>query len=212
MRSIWNNNFYYTQPALSWVYRLDMSCYTGRGENDPLTKKDGDILSEAIIGVSLGKRESEFVPVYFGGVESKVFTRAKTSDSFTIKFSEDKNFTITSIFENLYNYENMNQYYPESNAGDKVYNSYSVNRDDYTDINSRIIAIKIFDPNSLPTNEYRADDGLIATLKFYGCKLASLNDMEFSYESTESITRDVTFFYNYMKFIRAEHDDEAKNA
>ena len=124
MRSIWNNNFYTKQPALSWVYRLDMSCYTGRGANDVITKTDGELLSEAIIGVSLGKRESEFVPVYFGGVESKVFTRAKTSDSFTIKFSEDKLFSVTNIFEKLYNYENMNQEYPETNRGNIEYNNY----------------------------------------------------------------------------------------
>lgn len=203
MRSIWNNNFYTKQPALSWVYRLDMSCYTGRGANDVITKTDGELLSEAIIGVSLGKRESEFVPVYFGGVESKVFTRAKTSDSFTIKFSEDKLFSVTNIFEKLYNYENMNQEYPETNRGNIDYNNYFPSIQDYTNINSRIITIKIYDPNALPSTDL-IDDGLVTTLNFYGCKIASLSEMEFNYESTEAITRDITFFYNYMKIIKAE--------
>lgn len=201
MRSIWNNNFYNKQPALSWVFRLDMSCYTGQGENDPITAEDGKILSEAIIGVSLGKRESEYAPVYFGGVESKVFTRAKTSDSFTIKFSEDKNFTITNIFEKLYRYENMNQRYPESDRGNIPYNDYSPSRPDYLSSPYRIITIKVYDPNALPSID-QIDHGLIAKLSFYGCKIASLNDMEFNYESTETITREVTFFYNYMKFLK----------
>lgn len=195
MRSIWNNNFYKTQPALSWIYRLDMSNF-----GEPITDDDKKELSEAIISVSLGKRESEFVPVYFGGVESKIFTRAKTSDSFTIKFSENKDFSITDTFEYLYNYENMNQDYPESDRGNSSYNYHSTQNEEYSSINSRIITIKIYDPNGLPSVD-AIDDGLIAKLSFYGCKIASIGDIEFSYESTEAITRDITFFYNYMRYF-----------
>lgn len=211
MKSIWNNTFYTAQPALSWVYRLDMTNYIKSlsSNEDFLKEQVTDLLSEAIISVSLGKRESEFAPVYYGGVESKVFTRAKTSDSFTIKFSENKYFDVTSIFEKLYNFENMNQNYPfssntEGNANNVKYNDNITEEQQYTNFNSRIIKIQIFDPNLLPDDSKWDPEGSprspVAEMEFYGCKIASLSDIEFSYESTEVINRDVTFFYNYMLF------------
>lgn len=213
MKSIWDNTFYREQPALSWVYRLDMTNYIRATSTDKdfLTEKDADTLSEAIISVSLGKRESEFAPVYYGGVESKVFTRAKTSDSFTIKFSENKYFDVTNIFEKLYNFENMNQNYPfssnvEGNNNNTKYNENITEEQEYTNFNSRIIKIQLFDPNLLPDDSKWEAEGSarspVIEMEFHGCKIASLSDIELSYESTEAITRDVTFFYNYMIFNR----------
>ena len=201
MKSIWDNTFYQAQPALSWVYKLDMTNYvkTISGDSTIIEPKDAIILNESIISVSLGKRESEFAPIYYGGVESKIFTRAKTSDSFTIKFSEDKNFNVTNVFEKIYNFENIDQDYPYS-KNDGVYNHNITDEQQYTNFNSRQITIKMFDPNKLPDDE--DTDSLLARLDFYGCKLASLSDIEFSYESTEAITRDVTFFYNFMRFTK----------
>ena len=205
MESVWNNKFLETPPALSWVYKLDMSNYTKSTESI-----DTDILSQAIVSVSLGKRESEFVSVYYGGVESKVFTRAKTSDSFSIKFNEDSKYTISNIFEQIYAWENMHQDYPK---GDDIrYNSnvapntFSINGavtadQSYTDFTDRIIAINVYSSSYLP-NDKNDMEGLRARLEFYGCKIASMNDIEFSYESTETITRDITFFYNFMRFLK----------
>lgn len=206
MKSIWDNTFYQAQPALSWVYKLDMTNYvkTISGDSTIIEPKDAIILNESIISVSLGKRESEFAPIYYGGVESKIFTRAKTSDSFTIKFSEDKNFNVTNVFEKIYNFENIDQDYPYS-KNDGVYNHNITDEQQYTNFNSRQITIKMFDPNKLPDDENT--DSLLVRLDFYGCKLASLSDIEFSYESTEAITRDVTFFYNFMRFTKRPWTD-----
>lgn len=195
MQSIWNNTFYHTQPALSWVYKLDMSEYY-----------DGDLyfsmklgrLTDAIISVNVGKRESEFAPVYYGGISRNVFTRAKNVDTFTLRFNEDKNYTITNILEQIYDRDNMHQNYP-LNHGTGEFDSYMVAYNDDDGRYARRIKINAYNPTALPENDNDEENGPLFTLEFYGCRIVSLNEMEYSYESTETIKRECTFVYSYMR-------------
>ena len=201
MQSIWNNDFYDTQPALSWVYKLNMSEYY-----DAKFVKDFKLntLTDAIISVSLGKRESEFASVFYGGVESKVFTRAKTADSFTVKFNEDKFFTVTRVLESIYNHDNLNQQYPSSTGVDEVlYNTETVSRDSAPK-GARKIIINAYDPNAMPKDDLNEINRPVFRLIFHGCRIVSLGEIEFSYESTESIVRDCTFVYNYMQIMNKD--------
>ena len=104
MESIWNNTFYNNHPALGWVYKLNLSKYASGAFYDKIKT-----LEQAVVDVQVGKRESEYTSVFYGGLEFKKFTRANNTNNFTIKFNEDKKYTITSILEDLYNRDNLNQ-------------------------------------------------------------------------------------------------------
>jgi hypothetical protein len=184
MESIWNNDFYRKQPALAWVYKLDMSnYYTGDDEGKINTK----ILSNAIIDISVGKRSSEYADVYYGGIASKVFTRAQNPDTVTIKFSENKDYDVTTVLENMYNLENFNQLYPTEN--ELMYNTAP------TEGPHKLI-VNIYNPVELAENTEKPMHQYI----FYNARLVTLDEIQYSYESTEAITRTATFVYNYMVF------------
>ena len=74
MKSIWNNTFYQNQPALGWTFDISFDEYY-EGDNN----ENGmglDRLAMAAVDISIGKRESEYTSVYYGGVEFKKMTRA----------------------------------------------------------------------------------------------------------------------------------------
>ena len=104
MKSIWNNTFYNNQPALGWVFDISFDEYY-EGDNEK-TVAGLYKFSQAAVDITIGKRESEYTSVYYGGVEFKKFTRAQNTGTFTIKFNEDKFYTITSILESIYNKDN----------------------------------------------------------------------------------------------------------
>lgn len=200
MNSIWANTFYNTQPALAWLYRLDLSSFY----NGVIDK--AYILSQAVADISIGKRESNYTDVYYGGVKRKIFTRAENTGEFSIKFNEDKYYTVSTILENMYTMFNMNQYYPSS-IGETAYNSNSIPDE------QRIIRVNAYDPRHFTETvdpefhdiqvEHNIEFPLLQW-EFYGCQLVSLDEMPFSYESTESITRTATFCYQYMVFRNRE--------
>lgn len=190
MNSIWTNTFYQEQPALAWLYRLDLSNFY----NGIVDK--ADMLSQAVVDVSLGKRENDYTDVYYAGIKRKIFTRAENSSEFTIKFNEDKYYRISSILENIYMIANHNQLYPRS-TGDDIY---TVGQN-YTD-DQRKIKINVYDPNHI--SDIDDMDYPLLQWEFYGCQLVSLDDMPFNYESTETITRSATFCYQYMIFRNRE--------
>ncbi len=186
MESIWNNDFYRKQPALAWVYKLDMSnYYTGNDEGKINTK----ILSNAIIDISVGKRSSEYADVYYGGIASKVFTRAQNPDTVTIKFSENKDYDVTTVLENMYNLENFNQLYPTEN--ELMYNTAPTEGP-----HPHKLIVNIYNPVELAENTEKPMRQYI----FYNARLVTLDEIQYSYESTETITRTATFVYNYMVF------------
>jgi hypothetical protein len=195
MKSIWNNTFYEAQPALGWTFDISFdSYYYGDVSTVQLEK-----FTQAITDISIGKRESEYTSVYYGGVEFKKFTRAQNTGTFTIKFNEDKYYTITGILEGMYNADNLNQSY--FLAGSHVYNTPIAG--------NRIIVVNMYDPNRV----HYEDDKPIATYEFYDCHIMSIDDVNYSYESTDSITRSVTFVYNYMIFTNhsvKKQRDEAR--
>ena len=184
MKSIWNNTFYNTQPALSWTFDISFDEYY-EGDNNEMAAGLGR-LAQAAVDITIGKRESEYTSVYYAGVEFKKLTRAQNTGTFTIKFNEDKFYTITGILENIYNNDNLNQEYFE--AGTHVYNKPT--------IGNRKITVKMFDPNTI-----HRDPNPVVGYEFFNCRIMSIDDVPFSYESVDSITRSVTFVYDYMQYI-----------
>ena len=118
MDSIWSNTFYKSQPALSWVYKVSFAQYFG-GSVQEFPIEYMNILSKAIVDIQVGKRESEYTSVYYGGLEFKKLTRAINSNNFTIKFNENKYYKVTEILERIYNMNNLSQLYPESDGSEK---------------------------------------------------------------------------------------------
>lgn len=196
MKSIWNNTFYNNQPALGWVFDISFDEYY-EGDNEK-TVAGLYKFSQAAVDITIGKRESEYTSVYYGGVEFKKFTRAQNTGTFTIKFNEDKFYTITSILESIYNKDNLNQNYFD--AGNQVYN--------WSEYAPRKMVVNMYDPNTI-----HRDSNPVVGYEFYNCRIMSIDDINFSYESTDSITRSVTFVYDYMKFrnYRMEIVTEDKN-
>lgn len=189
MKSIWNNTFYNTQPALGWTFELSFDEYY-EGDNNE-NKLGLNRFAQAAVDISIGKRESEYTSVYYGGVEFKKFTRAQNTGTFTIKFNEDKFYTITGILENIYNNDNLNQDYFDS--GTHLYNT--------TTKGNRKVVVKMFDPNTI-----HKDPNPVVYYEFYNCRIMTIDDINLSYESTDTITRSATFVYDYMKF----EDNRAK--
>jgi len=183
MKSIWNNTFYNTQPALGWTFDISFDeYYDGDTSNNTIGLNR---LAQAAVDITIGKRESEYTSVYYAGVEFKKLTRAQNSGTFTIKFNEDKFYTITGILENIYNNDNLNQNYFD--AGSHVYN--------WPTIGTRKIVVNMYDPNVL-----HSDPNAVVGYEFYNCRIMTIDDANFSYESTDTITRAVTFVYDYMKY------------
>jgi hypothetical protein len=179
MKSIWNNTFYNNQPALGWTFDISFDEYY---EGDSEGKLGLSRLSQAAVEISIGKRESEFASVYYGGAEFKKFTRAQNNGTFTIKFNEDKFYTITGILENIYDKDNLNQHYFD--AGSHVYNSPT--------IGNRIIRVNMYDPNWINKKP--------VSYTFFDCRLVTIEEIQLSYESEDSVTKTASFVYNYMQF------------
>lgn len=200
MDSIWSNNFYKSSPALCWVFKVSFEQYFG-GSVDGFPIEYMDILSRAMTDIQVGKRESEYTSVYYGGLEFKKFTRAINSNNFTIKFNENKYYKVTEILEKIYNKNNMNQNYPESDGSDNDNKPYNTKRNLSNDISYKII-VKMYDPNRLANDIPRHGQEInpMARYEFFGCQLVSLDDFTLSYDSNESVTRSATFVYDYMKF------------
>ena len=190
MDSIWQNAFYETPPALAWTYKISFNSFKG------VDTKSADILNSAIVDINVGKRESQYVSVFYGGVEFKKFTRANTTGELSVKFNEDENYTITKILESIYENYNMNQNYPTSTDSDAL--AYNSKGKDYK-IDENIIEVQVFKNSELEA------DAPEVTYKFYGCKIVTIDDIQFSYDSTEGVTRSVHFTYDYMKFTKKDN-------
>ena len=147
MDSIWSNNFYKSSPALCWVFKVSFEQYFG-GSVDGFPIEYMDILSRAMTDIQVGKRESEYTSVYYGGLEFKKLARAINSNNFTIKFNENKYYKVTEILEKIYNKNNMNQNYPESDGSDNDNKPYNTKRNLSNNISYKII-VKMYDPNRL---------------------------------------------------------------
>lgn len=207
MDSIWSNTFYKSSPALSWVFKVSFSEYFGGGETS-FPEEYMDILSRAMVDIQVGKRESEYTSVYYGGLEFKKLTRAINTNNFTIKFNENKYYKVTEILERIYNKNNMNQDYPESDGSENDNKPYNTRQgiSENTGISYKIV-VKVFDPNRVSNDVTKHGNELnpIGRYEFFGCQLVSLDDFTLSYESNESVTRSATFVYDYMKFTN--YDD-----
>jgi len=187
MKSIWNNSFYNTQPALPWTFDLSFDQYYEDGASAE-TKLGLSKFAAAAIDISIGKRESQYTDLYYGGLKFQRFTRAENTGTFTIKFNENKYYSITRILENIYEKDNYNQYYGYRSDPGSPYNQPTVG--------TRTIVVKMYDPNTC-----NIDQNPVVMYSFINCRIMSIDDITMSYESTsETIKRSVTFVYDHMIF------------
>ena len=193
MKSIWNNTFYNTQPALPWTFDISFDeYYTGDSEKNLGLSK----FAQAAIDISIGKRESQYTDLYYGGLKFQRMTRAENTGTFTIRFNEDKYYTITGILENIYFTDNYNQYYGAKPDTGIPYNNPTVG--------NKKIVIKMYDPNTC-----NIDPNVTVKYEFYNCRIMSIDDISMSYENTsETIKRSVTFVYDHMVYS----DERAKRS
>lgn len=212
MDSIWSNTFYKSQPALSWVYKVSFAQYFG-GSVQEFPIEYMNILSKAIVDIQVGKRESEYTSVYYGGLEFKKLTRAINSNNFTIKFNENKYYKVTEILERIYNMNNLSQLYPESDGSEKDPRPYNTKINAGPNVRYKLI-VHLMDPNNLAVKEKQKNGEYheMARYEFYGCQLVSIDDITLSYESTEAISRSASFVYDYMKFYNKDEVTAMLNA
>lgn len=207
LRSIWDNNFYNTPPALSWTYKLvfdDFVNFSTKNVNGDIvnlvTAEHMASLNKAAVSINIGERKVENTEVYYGGLNFKVLTRVDNTGSFTVKFNEDSNLTITSILETLYSlYGNNKFYYMNTMNTNTPYANDMRHSDEVYDVNTghNIISAKIFNPNCLNDNKESVN---YRHYKFYNCKLIGIESIEYSYDSTDTITRNATFMYDWMEY------------
>lgn len=213
MRSIWDNDFYNTKPALSWTFKIDFTSfvqyflhYVKTGSQYYIHDYEMQLLNQAAFSINVGERKIESTDLFYGGLTFKKLTRVDNSGTFTVGFNEDEYYSVTRVLEKLYNLYGVSKSYFKSN--NKDYDQYMSNMNtiipptDETNsiqgnVKQNIISVKIFKSDTLDDdmsgNEYRQ-------YKFYNCKLLGLEGFNFSYENSDTITRNATFAYDWMNF------------
>lgn len=213
MRSIWDNNFYNTPPALSWTYKLNFNDFVNFSiKNDKnetvqlISPTHMSLLNKAAVSINIGERKIENTDIYYGGLAFKVLTRVENGGSFTVKFNEDEDLTITGILETLYNLYGNNKFYFKSEnltntpyANDMRNNSNEDKTVSVLNTNTKhnIISVKIFNSKCLNDN---VSESKYKQYKFYNCKLLGIEGIDYDYESTDTIVRNATFSYDWMEY------------
>ena len=218
IRSIWDNDFYNTPPALAWTFKINFSDFVGFNIlNDAhypvkyITNGDMDILSKAAVSISVGERKIESTDLFYGGLSFKKLTRVDNGGQFPVRFNENSGYDVTNILEKLYSvFGNSKKYFFDNNEETPVpYAREMISDDTITEINEQddrnyvnlrhgIISVQIFDPQiTLNNNE---PESCYKQYKFYNCQYIGTEGIEFSYESTDTITRNATFIYDWMEY------------
>lgn len=209
MESIWNNTFYNTPPALAWTFIVDFSnlikfdISSNDIKNDWISRLN--TLSKAVVSINAGKREAEAVDLNYGGMSFKVITRDNNTGTLDITFNEDTKYTITEILQLLYNLFARHQYYPKS---DGTENDYKYNgQQDLLRADNRSIVIRAYNSGNLNIKD---EKNIVKEFIFVGCQLQGIDEFEFSYESTDTITRSASFLYDYMYVRNYQKPKEEK--
>lgn len=239
LRSIWDNEFYMTPPALAWTYKINFNDFINvkvKDKNDKIvyyiSETDMTKLTQAAVSISIGERKLENYELYYGGLSFKRISRVDNGGTFSVTFNEDSHYTITSILEKLYDcFGNSKNYFFDSQNTAYAYNMLNeVNYliDDYgslkdvENINLRhnIISVQIVDPN-YTTKEgdkeikhgigLEDDESHYKQYKFFNCQFLGLESIDLSYESTDTITRTATFMYDWMEF-NVQYDSRSSYA
>lgn len=227
-RSIWDNDFYNEPPALSWTFKIifdDFITYK-LNENDWLvSKNDMNLLNKAAVSISVGERKIEQTDLYYGGLGFKHLTRVENTGTFTIKFNENSRYAVTDVLERIYHIYGNDKLYFRPSGGDNKGVPYMYNTKPSTgelsqgdtpesmlncNLRQNIISVKIFDPYRMTLNDnVEQIEGQINSIsdpeaykqyKFYNCKLVGLESIEYNYESTDTITRNAVFVYDWMEY------------
>lgn len=202
MLNIWQNTFYYTPPALAWMYKgvfNDFCDWDSLKEN----KEGYKTLNNAIVSLTIPDRETQVESIFYGGMEFPQYTRANNAGSFTIKFNENSLYEVSHILEELYNKFSYNaNLYPKSSGNSSESSGYEYRMPNNTDKEKiRIDIFKYAGLNNSNTNNCKESD-FCKSILFEGCKIIKLDGFELSYESEESITRSVSFSFNHMKISK----------
>lgn len=225
-RSIWDNDFYALPPALSWTFKIvfnDFMEYKASALGWALTLDDMETLNKAATSISIGERKIEQADLYYGGLSFKQLTRVENTGTFTVKFNEDQQYTITTILEKIYSiYGNDKRYFFNTGGTGSSYpymGNITPTTSDITtgenaaigaNLRHNIISVKIFIPqrtlNDNPNDYSDTPTGFYKQYKFYNCKFVGVENIDYSYESSDTITRSAVFVYDWMEFNIAYDD------
>lgn len=216
MRSIWNNAFHSTPPALSWTYEVIFDellkpIYGGAAGYDIPSR----YLTEAVVSINIPDRETETESVYYGGLEFPLYTRHKNAGTFTIKFNENALYDASNALDILYSAYAFNKNYLYCKGGvneeDEI-NGYS---DGVYFGYSPTITVNIFDPSMVTLVQGAtgalANEVIVRRIRFEDCKILSIGGFTLDYESTDTITREVTFSYAKMIDGYIPEDEEVES-
>lgn len=216
MRSIWNNAFHSTPPALSWTYEVIFDellkpIFGGAGYDIP-----SRYLTEAVVSINIPDRETETESVYYGGLEFPLYTRHKNAGTFTIKFNENALYEASNALDILYSAYAFNKDYLYCKGGanelDEI-NGYSDGV--YPGYGPATITVNIFDPSMVTfvqgATGALANEVIVRRIRFEDCKILSIGGFTLDYESTDTITREVTFSYAKMIDGYIPEDEEVES-
>lgn len=216
MRSIWNNAFHSTPPALSWTYEVIFDellkpIFGGAGYDIP-----SRYLTEAVVSINIPDRETETESVYYGGLEFPLYTRHKNAGTFTIKFNENALYEASNALDILYSAYAFNKDYLYCKGGanelDEI-NGYSDGV--YPGYGPATITVNIFNPSLVTFVQGAvgplADEVIARRIRFEDCKILSIGGFTLDYESTDTITREVTFSYAKMIDGYIPEDEEVES-
>ena len=219
MRSIWNNAFHSTPPALSWTYEVIFDellkpIFGGAGYEIP-----SRYLTEAVVSINIPDRETETESVYYGGLEFPLYVRHKNAGTFTIKFNENALYEASNALDILYSAYAFNKDYLYCKGGvnglDEI-NGYSDGV--YPGYGPATITVNIFNPSLVTFVQGAvgplADEVIVRRIRFEDCKILSIGGFTLDYESTDTITREVTFSYAKMidGYIPEDEDVESNDS
>ena len=203
MLNIWENNFYFKPPALSWLYEGNFNDFCDYTDSDfsGLVTSDYNPLNNAIVSISIPDRETQMESIYYGGMEFPQYTRGNNAGTVTIKFNEDNNYTITKILEAIYNKFSYNANgYPNAKGNDDIKYRES-NSNTIKDAKTNRIEIRVFKYKGIKNSDNPDESDYCYSIFFENCKLVKLDGFELNYESEDTITRTATFSFVSMQIV-----------
>lgn len=199
IRSIWNNPYYRNyKPIPKWAFVVDFGSFILH--NDPAIQHNGlidsykDILSQALVNVVWGKRETSIVKTYYAGVEANCPGRVQNTGELNITFNDDQEMRISKCLDEIFNGECSNDEYFEGNG------AYIGNVKSGFNKVDRSITVHILKPQTIMQSEIVAPEYQEAgSVTFHNCILTGINEEEFSYDNHDDILqRTAKISYDYM--------------
>lgn len=192
--SIWDNEFFIRKPIPKWCFEVNFVELENTAEISNVKFDSLKTLNHAIESISFGRRETSIVKTYYCGVEANLPGRVMNTGELNIVFNENDRLQVTSMLEAIF---------ADSCSDDRYFvNSTKYGYTPHTAWrkSSKIIEVKIIKPNKNGIiSDENAQGTVLASYKFYGCILTSVNEEEFSYANTDDILkRTARFSYDFM--------------